>query len=142
MTSLDVPAVRVSGFTKSYVEGDVRRQVLRGVDLERSPGRFAALLGRSGAGKSTLLNMLSGIDSPDAGSIEIGSVEISRLGEEERTDFRRQHLGFVFQAFNLIPTLSAVENVALPLTLNRVPTAQALKRAGELLDRVGLSDRQ
>lgn len=142
MSNLELPAVRVSGVTKSYVEGDVSRQVLRGIDLELSPGRFAALLGRSGAGKSTLLNVLSGIDTPDSGTIEIGSVEISRLGEEERTAFRRRHLGFVFQAFNLIPTLSAVENVALPLTLNGVKTPQALARAGELLERVGLGDRR
>lgn len=141
MPSLELPAVRVSGVTKSFVEGDVRREVLRGVELELPSGQFAALLGRSGAGKSTLLNVLSGIDSPDSGTIEIGAVEISRMNEEERTAFRRQHLGFVFQAFNLIPTLSVVENVALPLTLNRVPIRIALKRAEELLERVGLGDR-
>lgn len=137
-----VAALRAVSITKSFVEGAVRRDVLRGADLLLERGRFGALLGRSGAGKSTLLNVLSGIDVPDAGRVEIDGIELSALGEEDRTAFRRRHLGFVFQAFNLIPTLSVVENVALPLTLNGSATAHAIRRAGELLDRVGLADRR
>ncbi len=137
-----VAALRAVSITKSFVEGAVRRDVLRGADLLLERGRFGALLGRSGAGKSTLLNVLSGIDVPDAGRVEIDGIELSALGEEDRTAFRRRHLGFVFQAFNLIPTLSVVENVALPLTLNGSATEHAIRRAGELLDRVGLADRR
>lgn len=137
-----VAALRAVSIRKSFVEGAVRRDVLRGADLVLERGRFGALLGRSGAGKSTLLNVLSGIDVPDAGRVEVGGIELSALGEEDRTAFRRRHLGFVFQAFNLIPTLSVVENVALPLTLNGAATTPAIRRAAELLERVGLGDRR
>ena len=100
-----------------------------------------ALLGPSGSGKSTLLNLVSGIDTPDAGSIEIDGVRVTELGERDRTLFRRSHIGFVFQFFNLLPTLTVEENLLLPLELKGRLDAAARGRARELLDHVGLADR-
>ncbi len=129
------------GLSKTYREGEQTLPVLTEVDLEIGPGERVALLGRSGSGKSTLLNLLGGIDRPDAGEIAIHGRVFSDLNEHARTLFRRRHIGFVYQAFNLIPTLTAVENVSLPLELNGADSGEAEIRARELLDRIGLQRR-
>jgi putative ABC transport system ATP-binding protein len=127
--------------TKSYHEGDVRRFVLQNAQAEFQPGEMTVILGKSGSGKSTLLNLISGIDAPDSGQIWVDGQDLTALGERERTLFRRARIGFIFQFFNLIPTLTVGENVSLPLELNRLPRAQAYKKAQELLETVGLGDR-
>jgi putative ABC transport system ATP-binding protein len=116
-------------------------RVLDGAELEVDAGSAVAIMGRSGSGKSTLLNLLAGIDEPDSGSIEIDGRELTRLKEPERTHFRRRHVGFVYQFFNLIPTLSAGENVRLALELNGVRGVEARRRGDAMLARVGLGDR-
>jgi putative ABC transport system ATP-binding protein len=105
-----------------------------------APAEFIAIIGRSGSGKSTLLKLIGGLSSPDSGSIRHGTHELAQMSERELTQFRRRQLGFVFQFFNLVPTLSVTENVQLPLALNRVARPQALHRSRELLDRLGLGD--
>jgi len=129
------------GLRKTYREGDRKLAVLTGVDLDISDGEQVALIGRSGSGKSTLLNLLGGIDRPDSGEISIRGTAFSRYGEPQRTLFRRRQVGFIYQAFNLIPTLTALENVALPLELNGTPGEQAESQALLLLERIGLADR-
>jgi putative ABC transport system ATP-binding protein len=136
-----VPAdtlLSVHGLTRAFEEGARRRVVLDGLDLEVGRGERVALLGRSGSGKSTLLNLVSGIDLPDAGEVRIGGTNLTALGERERTLYRRRHIGFVYQFFNLLPTLTVEENVRLPLALTG--TAD-LAPAHALLERVGLRDR-
>ena len=135
------PSVRVQSLTKVYQESASQRAVLSEVDTSFEAGKFTVLLGRSGSGKSTLLNLISGIDLPTNGDIWIGDVNVTKLSERDRTLLRRYHIGFVFQFFNLIPTLTAGENVSLPLELAGVGEREARKRAASLLDRVGLGDR-
>ena len=134
--------VVIRNLSKHYAEGDNQRTIFADLTLDIHHGEFIALLGQSGSGKSTLLNLLGGIDLPDAGLIRIGSQIITALSEVERTRFRRRHIGFVFQFFNLIPTLTVEENLLLPLELNGLTTAAERNRALELLDRVGLGDRR
>ena len=112
------PTVRVRGLTRSYREGDSVHTVIRDAKLQILPGECVALLGRSGSGKSTLLNLIAGIDRPDSGDVVIAGHRISTLKEPALTLFRRRHIGFVYQFFNLIPTLTCAENIALPLELN------------------------
>lgn len=133
--------IRVQGLAKAYLEGSKRQAVLAGVTMEVQPGECVALLGRSGSGKSTLLNLLAGIDHPDAGELHIAGQPLHRLSEQARTLFRRQHIGFVYQFFNLIPTLTVVENVRLPLELNTWPEARIRERVAYLLQEVGLQER-
>ena len=142
-TALDTRTVllEVRGLNKTYREGDRTLTVLHGVDLAITAGERVALLGRSGSGKSTLLNLLGGIDRPDQGTIAIRGEVFSDLDEHRRTLFRRRRIGFIYQAFNLIPTLSAVENVALPLELNGVASERAERQARQLLDKIGLAQR-
>jgi putative ABC transport system ATP-binding protein len=135
------PVIRLQGVTKGFEEGGVVRPVLDSVDLEVEKGSFVALLGPSGSGKSTLLNLVSGIDAPDAGEVEVAGVGLTRLSERERTLFRRDRIGFVFQFFNLVPTLTVMENLLLPLELAGRTTPAHRERAQALLDRVGLGDR-
>ena len=131
--------LRFHDLTKSYFEGDVRRVVLQNAHAEFQPGEITAILGKSGSGKSTLLNLISGIDAPDSGQIWVNGQDLTALSERDRTLFRRARVGFVFQFFNLIPTLTVGENVSLPLELNRVPHAH--QRAQDMLETVGLLDR-
>ena len=133
--------LRFHDLTKSYYEGDVRRIVLQNAHAEFQRGEITALLGKSGSGKSTLLNLISGIDTPDSGQIWVDGQDLTAMDEKSRTLFRRAQIGFVFQFFNLIPTLTVGENVSLPLELNRMPGTEVRKKASELLDVVGLSDR-
>src|SRR5512139_1911615 len=133
--------LRFHDLTKSYYEGDLRRVVLQNAHAEFEPGQMTVILGRSGSGKSTLLNLISGIDAPDSGQIWVDGRDMTALSERDRTLFRRARIGFIFQFFNLIPTLTVGENVSLPLELNRVPRAEAREKAEALLDSVGLLDR-
>jgi putative ABC transport system ATP-binding protein len=115
--------------------------VLRSVDATFFQGESVALRGRSGSGKSTLLNVISGIDRPDEGEVIVAGRNLTALSERERTLFRRRHIGFVYQAFNLIPTLTVADNVRLVLELNAVPDPEAARRIDEVLASVGLADR-
>jgi putative ABC transport system ATP-binding protein len=139
---LPVPAASVRGVTKRYGEGRAEVHALRGVDLDVEAGRMTAVVGRSGSGKSTLLQVMAGLDAPSAGTVAIGDQRITGLDDERLTRFRREHMGFVFQAFNLLPGLDVVENVRLPYLLagGRVDAAVEA-RVTELLDRLGLADR-
>ncbi|HEY7924162.1 MAG: ABC transporter ATP-binding protein [Burkholderiales bacterium] len=130
--------VRLDRVTKDYSEGRELRHVLKEASLEVGEGEFVAIRGRSGSGKSTVLNLVAGIDQPSSGEIYFAGKALSRLGAHERTLLRRDHIGFVFQFFNLIPTLRVLENVLLPAELSGRDEA---RRAAELLERVGLSDR-
>ena len=135
------PAVELSRVIKAYREGDGERVVLREVDLRVTAGEIVVLLGRSGSGKSTLLNLVSGIDRPTAGTVRVEGVDVAALSETARTRLRRRRIGFIFQFFNLIPTLTVEENLRLPLELNGVDGDAGRRRARELLGEVGLADR-
>jgi len=134
--------MRLEGLSKGFQEGGQTRTVLRGADAEFGRGEFVAILGKSGSGKSTLLNLISGIDVVDAGDIWVDGQRLTGLGERQRTLFRRQNIGFVFQFFNLIPTLTVWENVVLPLELAGLDNRDAQRQAEALLDAVGLLDRR
>lgn len=138
---VEVAFVRLMNLSKAYQEGDRRRVVLQNASAEFCRGEFVALLGRSGSGKSTLLNVVSGIDRPDGGQVWIAGQELTAMSERNRTLFRRRHIGFVFQFFNLIPTLTVIENLTLPVELNGVTLKAARRQAEPLLDAVGLLDR-
>ncbi len=133
------PVIEIRGLCKTFREGRERRPVLDRLDLDVAEGEILALLGRSGSGKSTLLNIISGIEAPDDGKIVVAGKAIHALSERERTLFRRREIGFVFQFFNLIPTLTVRENLLLPLALNGVEPGD---RSAELLARIGLADRE
>jgi putative ABC transport system ATP-binding protein len=135
------PAVQIKQLSKHYSEGGRARLILDQVNLEIHEGEFFVLLGKSGSGKSTLLNLISSIDHPDAGRIMIGETEITALGERQQTLFRRDHIGIVFQFFNLIPTLTIIENITLPGELRGETRRTVEKRARVLLERVGLGNR-
>lgn len=130
--------VQLQGLSKTYVEGDRERLVLDAVDASFAKGELTVIVGRSGSGKSTMLNLISGIDRPDAGTVTVGSEAITDLSERDRTIFRRNRIGFVFQSFNLIPTLTVLENLLLPMELRGLLDVD---RAKQLLGRVGLEDR-
>ena len=121
--------------------GAVPVEVLRSLDFEATAGETIAVVGPSGSGKSSLLNLISGIDRPDAGRVVVAGVELTGLSERERTLFRRRHIGFVYQAFNLVPTLSVADNIRLILELNRIGKRETSIRVEALLDAVGLADR-
>ena len=136
------PFITLRDLRKQYTEGDQQRVIFADLSLDISRGELVALLGQSGSGKSTLLNLLGGIDLPDAGQIRISDRLLTALPETERTRFRRRHIGFVFQFFNLIPTLTVAENLLMPLELNGLTTPEQRDRALELLDQVGLGNRR
>jgi putative ABC transport system ATP-binding protein len=133
--------IAVEGLVKRYAEGGRERLVLDHINLQIHEGEFFVLLGKSGSGKSTLLNMLSAIDRPDAGRITINGTTLTALPEHQQTLFRRDHIGIVFQFFNLIPTLTVLENITLPRELAGISRQQAQRRGRELLERVGLANR-
>jgi putative ABC transport system ATP-binding protein len=136
------PLVELLDVSKAYAEGEAVREVLTGARLSLRRGEFVVLLGRSGSGKSTLLNLISGIDLPTRGSVRVEGRDLSELSERERTLLRRERIGFVFQAFNLLPTLTVEENVRLPLELTGRTGAAADGRVRELLGQVGLGGRE
>ncbi len=138
---LDTPFIRLQNLSKTYQEGQTTRRVLHDLSLDSAKGEFIAILGTSGSGKSTLLNLISGIDYPDSGNIWINGSDLTQLDENQRTRFRRRHIGFIFQFFNLIPTLTVLENILLPLELNQVPLDRAQQQSRDLLQAVGLEDR-
>jgi putative ABC transport system ATP-binding protein len=145
--------IRLDHVTKKYEEAGVERTILNDVSIEFGCGEFVVLLGKSGSGKSTLLNLIGGIDAPTSGDVYIDGSAITRMSDRERTLFRRHHIGFVFQSFNLIPTLTVRENVMLPLELagwkverlagngSRVSQSLILERTKQLIDQVGLTHR-
>ena len=139
---LEGPIIRLEGVSKHYIEGAETRHVLEEASVSFDEGEIVAVHGRSGSGKSTLLNLVAGIDSPTAGEVWVAGTCLSRLSPSERTLFRRDHLGFVFQFFNLIPTLRVLENVQLPAELRGLPAHQAAERARACLGDVGLSGRE
>jgi putative ABC transport system ATP-binding protein len=133
------PLISLQGASKSYFGGLTVHPVLTSITADFAKGECVALLGRSGSGKSTLLNVISGIDKLDSGKIIIDGIDITNLSEQKRTLFRRKNIGFVFQFFNLIPTLTVLENIMLPLELNKISDREP---ALELLEEVGLLDRK
>jgi len=133
--------VRLESVTKVYRMGKVEVQALRGVNLSVKRGEFIAILGPSGSGKSTLLNMMGCLDKPTSGKVFIEGTDTSRLNDNELAALRREKIGFVFQQFNLIHTLNALENVALPMLFAGIRRTERMKRASELLQKVGLSHR-
>ena len=134
------PVLRVHGLAKRY-GGPRPRTVFAGVDLELAAGEYVAVMGESGSGKSTLLNLIAGLDRPDAGSIEIDGAELSRLSDDALTVLRRERMGFVFQAFHVLPYLDVAANVALPLSLLGIDRTVAARRVHQMLDAVGLAER-
>jgi putative ABC transport system ATP-binding protein len=129
----------IRGLQKSY--GGARpRRLLSGLSLEVARGEYVAIVGESGVGKSTFLNLVAGLDVPDSGSVSLDGADLAVLDDAARTLLRRRHIGFVFQAFHLLPHLTVAQNVALPLALNGQDSAQAARRAGEMLAAVGLAD--
>jgi putative ABC transport system ATP-binding protein len=136
------PLIQLRQVSKAYEEAGRTRTVLRNVSASFAPGEFVVLVGKSGSGKSTLLNLVSGIDLPDQGEVIVAGEAITRLSEHQRTLFRRRQIGFIFQFFNLVSTLTVLENLLLPLELNGRADSAAQRHALELLARVGLEDRR
>ena len=134
--------VTLRNITKTYQRGPEKVQVLHGIDLDIPRGDFVALMGPSGSGKTTLLNLIGGLDTPTGGEIEIESERIDRMSDAQLAHWRSQHVGFVFQFYNLMPTLTAQKNVELPLLLTRLGAADRRRRAQIALTLVGLADRR
>lgn len=136
------PFIEIRGLTKSYRRGDQLVPVLTDITLDIAAGEFTALMGPSGSGKSTLLNLIAGIDKPDSGELRVGGLDISTLTESELADWRARHIGFIFQFYNLIPVLTAFENVELPLMLTPLSRRDRRERVELTLSMVGLADRK
>ncbi|MBS0214333.1 MAG: ABC transporter ATP-binding protein [Proteobacteria bacterium] len=133
--------VSTRNLTKTYQRGPEKVEVLHGIDLDIAPGDFVALMGPSGSGKSTLLNLIGGLDSPTSGEISVGDTRIDRMGGGQLAQWRSDHVGFVFQFYNLMPMLTALKNVELPLLLTNLGAAQRKQNAEIALKLVGLEDR-
>ncbi len=140
--TVDNAVLEVVGLTKAYGTGATRVEALRGIDLTLRRGEFAAVMGPSGSGKSSLLHLLAGLDRPTAGSIRIGGVDMAGMSEDECALLRRKQIGLMFQSFQLLDTLTAEENVALPLAIGGCPAEEARRRAARLLGAVGLAARR
>ena len=136
------PIVTLRRLTKSFAEGKGQRLVLNKLECDFLAGNFTAVLGKSGSGKSTLLNLISGIEKPSDGDVIISGLEINKLRDRDRTLFRRDNIGFIFQFFNLIPTLTVLENITLPQELAGQPSSHGQRLARTLLETVGLADRE
>ena len=135
------PIIEATNVVKTYVSDNVEVRALRGVSLAVQPGEMLAIMGPSGCGKTTLLNSLSGLDEVDSGVISIAGQELARMNDKQKTAYRARNMGFVFQTYNLLPVLSAVENVELPLVVSGVDAAEARERAIAALELVGLPGR-
>ena len=141
MPDPDPPVVRVRGLSMKFGDGPTGVSALRGVDLDVPRGEFLAVMGASGSGKSTLLHLIGGLARPTAGSVDVEGVDLASLDDDALTTLRRRRIGIVFQAFNLVPVLTALENTALPLELDGVPRGEAERRALEALAKVGVAGR-
>lgn len=136
------PAASARGLTKTYGRGDAQVHALCGVDLDLPRGRFTAIMGPSGSGKSTLMHCLAGLDQPSGGTVTVAGTDLGSLGDDALTVFRREHVGFVFQSFNLLPMLTAAENIVLPLELGGRRVGDAVReRVRTLADALGVADR-
>ncbi len=135
-----IPVIQVSGLKKIYRVGDTKVRALNGVDFTIYKGEFCSIVGTSGSGKSTLLNMLAGLEKPTKGEIVIAGKHIENMTENQLVSFRREHVGFIFQSFNLLSTLNAEENVALPLTFRGMSRRERVERARKTLSMVGLNE--
>jgi putative ABC transport system ATP-binding protein len=135
------PIVRLRDLRKVYGTGEHQVQVLDGIDLDVPAGAFEALMGPSGSGKTTLLNLIAGIDRPTGGTVEVAGTELSRLGESQLATWRARNIGFIFQFYNLLPVLTAAENVEMPLLLTRLSRSERRERVKTALTVVGLADR-
>lgn len=135
------PLIQCRGLTKSYRKGDTLITPLRSLDLDVAAGEFLALMGPSGSGKTTLLNLIAGIDSPTAGQLRIGGQDIARLSRSRLADWRSDNVGYIFQLYNLVPVLTAYENVELPLLLHRLSRRERHTRVAAALQLVGIADR-
>jgi len=133
--------IEAHGVHKTYRSGRLEVHALRGVDFGVEPGEMVAVMGPSGCGKTTLLNCLSGLDEFDSGEVHIEGADLRQMDDRRRTDYRCRHMGFIFQTFNLLPVLTAVENVELPLLVGGVRPAEARRRSVAALERVGLGER-
>ena len=133
--------IQLRGVGKSFVRGNERLDVLKDLDLDVPTGSFEALMGPSGSGKSTLLNLIAGLDQPSAGTLTVAGANLGSMSEGQRAAWRAQNIGFVFQTYNLLPVLTAIENVELPLLLAKLPASERRKRAEIALRVVGLEDR-
>src|ERR687889_1580680 len=138
-TLVKAPAVAATAVTRRYGDGESAVDALRGVTLEVPAGQFTAVMGPSGSGKSTLMHLLAGLDTPSSGTVEIGGEDITSMSDKQLTKLRRKHIGFVFQQFNLLPTLTAEENIVLPLSIaGRKPDRAWFDK---VIDTIGLRDR-
>ena len=135
------PVIETIELRKTYGQGEGQVEALRGVDMRVDGGKFVAIVGPSGCGKSSLLSLLGGVDLPTSGRVLVDGVDLATLSDDQRTIARRERIGFIFQSFNLLPTLSAEENVALPLQLDGQKEAESFQRAHEALDQVGMQAR-
>jgi putative ABC transport system ATP-binding protein len=138
---MDAPLIRAEGLWKDYVMGTAVIHALAGVDLVLEGGSFTAVIGPSGSGKSTLLHLLGGLDRPTRGSIHVASMALEKLDENALANYRRSQVGFIFQTFNLIPSMTSLDNVAFPMCFAGIPPRKRSVRAGEVLGQVGLADR-
>src|SRR5580658_10926979 len=138
---MENPLIQMRGLSRSYTVGRTAVAALAGVDLAIPRGEFTALAGPSGSGKSTLLNLVGGLDRPSGGEILVDGLSLGKASEQELVKYRRSRVGFIFQSFNLMPTLTALENVESPMMLAEVPRAERRARAVALLESVGLAQR-
>ena len=136
------PIVSIHNLSKIYRQGETEIAALDGVSMEIAPGEFLSLMGPSGSGKSTLLHIIAGVDRPTSGECRVGGVDVTKLNESELADWRNQNVGFVFQSFNLIPVLTAFENVELPLLLMDLSASRRRELVNTALELVGLSERR
>jgi len=138
---MNQPIIEMNGIRKTYNTGKIKVEALARIDLAVNRGEFVAIVGPSGSGKSTLMNLIGCLDTPTAGSYRLGGEDVSKLDRDQLADVRNRRVGFVFQGFNLLPQISAFENVEMPLVFGGISVRERRKRTAELLERVGLGDR-